>query len=186
MRGVFLDVRRIARHVGNRKKFAQLADDAVLVVHPVVADFLRNLRRRRRSGLLREHLRRKKRERQRNQDVSQGTASSNIPVLTTKALELFLKGISRVNLILAGKRSQLRKFLARCPRADHETSQSPSFAETVCDTRSDKCSSRIDHDDVARWPGFAFQNAPDQRCIFSSSSSANGFERRARHANLFP
>src|SRR5258708_39153224 len=97
MRGVLLDIRRIAGYVGYREKFAQLADDAILVVHPVVADFLRDLRRRRRSGLLREHLRRKKREQQRNQDVPQESASSNIPVLTTKALEHFSNGISTAN-----------------------------------------------------------------------------------------
>ena len=54
MRGILLNIWRVASDVGNRKEFAQLADDAVLVIHPVVADFLYDLRGRRRSRLLRE------------------------------------------------------------------------------------------------------------------------------------
>src|SRR5260370_6629720 len=53
MRRVLLDVWRVARNVGDRKEFLQLAHDAVLVVYPVVAHFLSDLRRRRRSRLLR-------------------------------------------------------------------------------------------------------------------------------------
>ncbi len=46
---VLLYVLRVARDVRDGKEFAQLAHDAVLVVHPVVTHFLRDLRRRRRN-----------------------------------------------------------------------------------------------------------------------------------------
>ena len=49
MRRILLDVRCVAGNVGDRQEFAQLADDAVLVVHPIVAHFLSNLCRHRRS-----------------------------------------------------------------------------------------------------------------------------------------
>jgi len=42
MRRVSLDVRRVAGDVGNRKKFAQLPDDAVFIGHAIVAHFPRD------------------------------------------------------------------------------------------------------------------------------------------------
>ena len=38
--GIFLDVGGVAGDVGDGEKFGELADDAVFVVHAIVADFL--------------------------------------------------------------------------------------------------------------------------------------------------
>src|SRR5260370_24077974 len=95
----------------------------------------------------------------------------NPPTLhTAKTLEYFSNGISTANLILAGKRGQLRQLLARCPRGDHKTCESRCFAKIVSHTRGDKRRRRIDNHDIAPGPRFVFQDAFDNRRIFSSSS----------------
>jgi len=43
MSGVLLDVFGVAGDIGNGEEFGELADDAVFVVHAVVADFLSDL-----------------------------------------------------------------------------------------------------------------------------------------------
>ena len=40
MSGIFLDVGGIAGDVGDGEKFGEFADDAIFVVHAIVADFL--------------------------------------------------------------------------------------------------------------------------------------------------
>ena len=71
--GIFLDVRHVTRNVGDRKEFTQLSYDALLIVHPIFANFLRDLRRRRSSLLLRERLGGKNRNQQSDHDVSQSS-----------------------------------------------------------------------------------------------------------------
>ncbi len=84
MRRVFLDVRRVARNVGDRKKFAKFPDDAVFILHPVFAHCLRDLRRRRRSWLLRESRGRQKSNQQSNRNISQRFPPLALPVPNTR------------------------------------------------------------------------------------------------------
>src|SRR5260370_1321015 len=96
MRRVLLDVWRVARNVGDGKEFLQLAHDAVLVVYPVVAHFLRHFPRAWRSRLLRGCGTWQQSKQGNNRSISQSPSP--------RASNLCLTGIR--------ERNEIREFLA--------------------------------------------------------------------------
>jgi len=83
------------------------------------------------------------------------------------------------------KATRLASFSLAAPEENHKAGEPRCFAEIGRQTGSDQRSRGIDHHDIARRTGFAFQNPLDQRRIFGGRPSADRFERCARHAEIF-